>query len=68
MTGKGPKRPQPVSDSDAVTQGGRGTGEPQGQQCVGATGSGGHGRDRELGTLASSPASAMDAVTFLMSR
>lgn len=39
----------------------------QGQPWGGGTGSGEHGRDRELGTLASSPASAWDAVTFLMS-
>lgn len=64
----GPKRPQPVSDGDAMTQGGQGTGQAQGQQCVGATGSDGHGRDRELSRLASSPAPTRDAVTFLMSQ
>lgn len=38
VTGRGPKRPQPVSDGDAMTQGGRGTGDPQGQSVWGPQG------------------------------
>lgn len=51
----------------SMTDRGQGTAASRPAVCR-ATGSGGHGRYRELGMTASSPATDWDAVTFLMSQ